>query len=138
MEPTPYSSFSPSTFVKATPGQRFVALLIDVIVVAIPVALLVAISPGLRVLAQLLAIVYMATRDTLPYFNGQSFGKKAMNIKVVSGVTGTGIMGDYGAGVIRYISQIIPLFNIVDALMVFSSDGKRFGDKWAKTTVVKA
>ncbi len=82
---------------------------------------------------------YTFTRDTLPAFGGRSFGKKAMNSKVVKEGTGASIVGDYAAGAIRQISLFIPLFNIVDALMVvFDSEKKRFSDKWAKTIVVKS
>ncbi len=85
---------------------------------------------------------YMFTRDALPevsgFLGGQSIGKKLMNIKVIREDTGASIVGDYGAAIIRQVSLVIPFFNIVDALMVFSSDKKRFGDKWAKTIVVKA
>lgn len=138
MEPVPYSS-SPSitSREKASAGQRFVALLIDVVILAIPLGFLIAVAPSMRFLLQLVGIVYMATRDTLPFFNGQSFGKKAMNIKVIREDTGAGIMGDYATGLIRYIPQIIPLLNIVDALMIFRDSSKRFGDDWAKTLVVK-
>jgi uncharacterized RDD family membrane protein YckC len=59
-----------------------------------------------------------------------------MGIKVVK--NGASIGGDYAAGIIRGISLIIPLLNIVDCFMVFSADGKRLGDKWANTQVVKA
>ena len=138
MEPTPYSPLTPSTTVKATAGQRFLAYLIDVFVISLPVGILVAIAPSLQVVAQILVIAYIFLRDSLPFFNGQSIGKKAMSIKAVKEDTGASIVGDYGAGFIRNVSQMIPILNLVDAFMVFSSDGKRFGDKWAKTIVVKA
>jgi hypothetical protein len=38
--------------------------------------------------------------------------------------------------ILRQISLCIPLFNLVDALMVFSEERRRFGDKWANTRVV--
>jgi uncharacterized RDD family membrane protein YckC len=60
-----------------------------------------------------------------------------MKIKVVKEDTGDMITSDWGTAIIRSVSLIIPLFNIVDALMVFSSDRRRFGDKWAKTVVVQ-
>ncbi len=138
MEPTSYSAFTPSTLVKATAGQRFLAILVDALVVGIPLGVLSAIAPSLRPLLQVAALGYMVVRDTLPTFGGQSIGKKMIGIRVVKETTGASILGDYAAGLIRYVSLLIPLFNIVDACMVFSSDGKRFGDKWANTIVVKA
>lgn len=138
MEPVSYSSPSVLSREKASAGQRFVALLIDVVILAIPLGALIAIAPSMKVLLQLIGVVYMATRDTLPFYNGQSFGKKAMGIKVIKEDTGAGITGDYATGVIRYIPQIIPLLNVVDALVIFRDNSKRFGDEWAKTIVVKA
>jgi uncharacterized RDD family membrane protein YckC len=81
-------------------------------------------------------IVYGLTKDALPFLEGQSIGKKAMKIRVLRDADETPITNDYGAAIIRVIPGWIPLFNIVDALMVFSSDRKRFGDQWAKTKVV--
>lgn len=58
-----------------------------------------------------------------------------MGIKVIKEATGASLLGDYGTAITR---QLIPLFGFIDALMIFSSDSKRFGDKWANTLVVKA
>ena len=137
------SSFtSLSTHVKATAGQRFLAYLIDALIAAIPVILFRMVSFNLILVGQLIALAYLFTRESLPmtggYLGGQSVGKKLMNIKVIKEDTGAGIVGDYGTGIIRQVSLAIPLFNLVDALMVFTDDRKRFGDKWAKTIVVKA
>lgn len=49
-----------------------------------------------------------------------------MGIKVIKEATGASLLGDYGTAITR---QLIPLFGFIDALMVFSSDSKRFGDK---------
>jgi uncharacterized RDD family membrane protein YckC len=83
------------------------------------------------------AIVYSFTKDALPFLNGQSVGKKAMGLRVVNVETGKPIKGDYGAAMTRQLSLFIPFFGFVDACMVLSSEGRRFGDKWAKTMVVK-
>ena len=131
-----------STQVKATAGQRFLAAFIDGIIGSVPAILIGIISYKLVMLGQLIALGYFFTKDTLPAFNGflggQSVGKKLMGIKVVKEDTGAGIVGDYGTGIVRQVSLIIPFFNLVDACMVFTDEGKRFGDKWAKTIVVKA
>jgi uncharacterized RDD family membrane protein YckC len=112
----------------ASPGQRFVAALIDGLLI-----MAVAFIPFVGWAAGML---YGLTKDALPFLEGQSIGKKAMKIKVLKDPDGTDIIGDYGTSIIRVIPGYIPIFNLVDALMVFSSDRKRFGDKWAKTKVV--
>lgn len=138
MEPTPYSSTTPVLREKATAIIRFVAIFIDGLVGYVPMLILGLISSKLIVLGYLLYIGYLLTRDSLPFLGGQSVGKKLMGIKVIKEDTGAGIMGDYGTGVIRAIPQVIPLLNLVDALVIFRDSTKRFGDEWAKTIVVKA
>ncbi len=140
---SPYNYRTPTTLVKADPLQRFVAAFIDGLIGALPAILFVTLHLyALVPIGQLLAVAYALTKDALPpvsgYLGGQSIGKKIMNIKVVKEDTGQSLLGDYGTAIIRQVSLLIPLFNLVDALMVFSDDRKRFGDKWAKTIVVKA
>ncbi len=138
MEPTPYSTTTPVVREKATAIIRFVAVFIDGIVSYVPMLVLGVVSSKLATLGYLLAIGYTLTRDSLPFLNGQSVGKKLMGIKVIKEDTGAGIMGDYATGAIRAIPQVVPLLNIVDALVIFRDSTKRFGDEWAKTIVVKA
>lgn len=113
----------------ASAGQRFVAVFLDGFVAGIP-----ALVP---VLGWIWAIVYVCAKDALPFFGGQSIGKKAMGIRVINVETGKPIKGDFGAALTRQLSLMIPFFGFVDMCMVFSSERRRFGDKWAKTVVVK-
>ena len=136
-------SFTPvSTYTKATPVQRFIAAFIDGIIAYIPCWILIMISYSLGMVGYAIAIAYMLTKDALPetagFLGGQSIGKKLMGIKAIKEDTGASLVGDYGTAITRQVSLMIPLFGFVDALMVFSDEGKRFGDKWAKTIVVKA
>lgn len=141
VQPTSYSSV-PSTYVKASPLQRFVAAFIDGIVGYLPAWIFLAISYKLLMVGYAIAIGYLLTKDALPeiggFLGGQSIGKKLMGIKAIKEDTGSSLVGDYGTSITRQVSLLIPLFGFVDALMVFSDDRKRFGDKWAKTIVVKA
>ena len=135
-------SYTPiGTYVKATPVQRFIAAFIDGIVAYLPCWILIFVSYNLLMIGYLIAIAYMLTKDALPatggFLGGQSIGKKLMGIKVIKEDTGAGLVGHYGTAITRQVSLLIPLFNFIDALMVFSDEGKRFGDKWAKTIVVK-
>jgi len=124
-------------FKLATPGQRFLAILIDSLIINVVAVVFGAINSRLGTLFNVIGIAYYLTKDAIPQLNGQSIGKKIMKIKVVKEDTGDMITSDWGTAIIRSVSLIIPLFNIVDALMVFSSDRRRFGDKWAKTVVVQ-
>ncbi|QDK80396.1 RDD family protein [Spirosoma sp. KCTC 42546] len=135
-------SYTPvSTHVKATPVQRFVAAFIDGIIAYIPCWILIMVSYSLGMVGYAIAIAYMLTKDALPetggFLGGQSIGKKLMGIKAIKEDTGASLVGDYGTAITRQVSLMIPFFGFVDALMVFSDEGKRFGDKWAKTIVVK-
>ena len=113
----------------ASPGQRFLASLLDGIVAGVPAFIPIA--------GWIWAILYIWTKDALPFLGGQSVGKKVLGLRVVNLETGKPIKGDYGAALTRQLSLAIPFFGLVDACMVFSSEGRRFGDKWAKTVVVK-
>lgn len=109
-------------------GKRFMAAVIDAAlgcaVAAVPhVGLLVALAYGL-------------TKDAWPILDGQSIGKKAMGIRAVRAATGEPITRDYLTALLRQVSLFIPFFNVVDALMVFSAERRRFGDRWAGTVVV--
>lgn len=113
----------------ATPLARLGAFLIDLVLqcVVLPV-------PLIGILA---SVVYGLVKDALPFFDGQSIGKRAMRIRAVRQDTGAKLTGDYATAIVRQVSLYIPLFDIVDALMVLSADGCRFGDRWAGTRVVQ-
>ncbi len=114
---------------QATPVERLIAAIIDS-------AFFIAVSWIPFGLGFILALGYYLTKDALPFLEGQSIGKKVMKIRVVK--NGMPITNDYEAAILRTLPLIIPIFSIVDALMVIlDKDGLRFGDKWAKTRVIK-
>jgi uncharacterized RDD family membrane protein YckC len=113
----------------ASAGDRFLASLLDGFVGGVPVLI--------PILGWIWAFLYTWTKDALPFLGAQSIGKRIMGIRVVNVNTGKPIKSDYGAAIIRQLSLVIPLLGIVDACMVLSSERRRFGDKWAKTVVVK-
>lgn len=125
-------------FTKATAADRFLAALIDGILCSIPLYLFIPLSFNFIMPGYIIALAYQLTKDALPFLNGQSIGKRLMKIKVVKQDTGEMITNDYGTAIIRQLSLLIPVFNIIDAAMVLGSEGLRFGDQWAKTRVVKA
>jgi uncharacterized RDD family membrane protein YckC len=66
----------------------------------------------------------------------------AMKLKVEK-QGGGDITGDWRAAVVRNIALIIPLFAVVEAIVLFTREDKpekglRLGDEWAKTKVVVA
>ena len=92
---------------RASFGQRLVAAIIDTVVIVVPLlilaALAAAIDPVLAVLVYIVGIV-----GGIAYYiyfeggaSGQTFGKKAMNIRVVDFNTG-GPIG-YGRAFVRYL-----------------------------------
>ncbi len=130
---------------KADLVERGLAFLIDVVF-----AVLVSIIP---VVGGIAGMVYMLVRDGL--FGGRSIGKKVVNIRVVRGEN---TPASYADSVKRNallafpeIFLIVPLlglavYAVVMALVVATEtvaaltdrDGRRFGDRFAGTRVVKA
>lgn len=112
----------------ADPGSRFVAALID--------AVFVGICFSVPFVGPIVAVVYGLVKDALPFLDGQSLGKRAMGIRVVKDPGGAPITEDWASAILRQLSLCIPIFNLIDACMVFSADRRRFGDRWARTIVV--
>ena len=112
----------------ATPFERLVAAIID----GILITLVSATGYG-----SVVGIAYHLTKDALPFLDGQSIGKKLVKIRVISSDTNQPITNLYSESLIRSATLLIPIFNVIDAFLVFSKDRKRFGDQWAKTIVVK-
>ena len=113
----------------ASPGSRFLAAVIDGVLGGVFWLVPFGFVAG---------IIYSFVKDALPFLNGQSIGKRAMSIRVVRVQDGSPITNDYVTAIVRQISLCIPVFNIIDMLMVFSAERRRFGDRWAKTVVVRA
>jgi uncharacterized RDD family membrane protein YckC len=135
MQPSSFST-TPSTRIKASAGQRFVAVLIDGLIFSIPQYILANVMGlySLGSIISLLSLAYTFTKDSAPFFGGQSIGKKLMGIKVVRRADGTSILTDWGAGIVRQLSLFLI---IVDPILVLIGK-ERLGDDWAKTEVVKA
>ena len=112
----------------ATMGQRIGAVLIDGLIAGV-----VGLVPLIGWVA---GIGYFITRDALPFFDGQSLGKKALNIRAVT-EDGRHLTNDWGPAVIRSIVLYIPFFWIVELIVMNGHPQvQRLGDQWAKTKVV--
>jgi len=80
-----------------------------------------------------LMVGYMLFRDGLN--GGRSYGKKFMGLKVVK----NGAPATFMDSLLRNITLIVPLLNIVDLVLgLVDAEGKRIGDKIANTQVVEA
>jgi uncharacterized RDD family membrane protein YckC len=125
-------------------NRRFVALIVDTFfLVYIPLIGLgfaaAALGAG-ESLAPLVNVVYLGSlmllflRDSL--FGGAGIGKRMMGLRVVQSKDGTTPLS-YGQGVVRWLSQFVPVFNLVDAVAPYRDPLlRRYGDRWAKTRVL--
>ncbi len=87
-------------------------------------------------LSILIFLGYYLLKDALPGLQGQSFGKKAMNIKVIDVNTNQSLEGKYARAILREIVTLIPLLNFIDAIFIFGPTSQRLGDKFAETKVI--
>ncbi len=112
----------------ADTGSRIVAYLIDIVLV-----ILMSFVP---IAGWIAAVVYVITRDALPFLDGQSIGKKAMGLRAVS-EDGQALTNNWGPSIIRNIVLFIPFFALVEFFVLLSNEkGLRLGDQWAKTKVI--
>ena len=141
-------------FEKADLSQRFFAALVDVFIAG-----LLGLVP---LLGDLLAVVYMLTRDAIFYvvmttgdWRGRSFGKRLMGLRVVR--TGGGPV-DLAVSVKRnlplvvgsvilmvpligkFVGPLVALAFIALEIVAIVTDprGRRIGDRLGDTTVVRA
>ncbi len=120
-------------------GARIGAFLIDVLITIAAVMIIGRIS---GILGNAVGIAYMLTRDSLPFLDGQSLGKKALKIKAVT-EDGESLSGNWAPGLLRNAVLFIPLFPLVELIVLIIGKDKpgglrRLGDQWAKTKVVAA
>jgi len=141
-EPTPPTvveeALPPGSIAPLNP--RLIAFLIDALI-GIGILLVVGtVIPGLSRVGALAMLVYIATRDALPFLKGQSIGKKVMNLQAVT-LDGKSLAGNWEPGLIRNALLIIPVFTVVELIVLLIRDNKpergyRLGDEWAKTKVI--
>lgn len=130
-------------------NRRFSALILDTILLFyVPYGLAVAVMSqtgvvkdpvtvqtivfGLILIFNILLLGF--GRDAL--FGGASPGKRLAGLRVVKNRDGETKIS-YGQGALRWLSQYIPFFNLVDALAPYWDPlFRRYGDRWAKTQVL--
>lgn len=127
-------------------GIRAVAVIIDIVVWAV-IGYVIAVATGSTtgsgfelegVPALLWYVSFFVYYIVLEAEIGQTLGKKAVGIKVV---TETGDPIDYRASLVRNVLRIVDglFFYLVGAIFVYrSADAQRLGDRIANTVVVSA
>ncbi len=136
----------------ATPGQRIVAGIIDLVVYGVVAVVLGVVFRlfGLGGLGETIALLYLFLRDSLHGMDYQSFGKKVIGLKVlyrearpVSYLDGLkrnfiflpnllGLWLGYGAGGLTLLLVLIELY-----FLFTSDDHQRLGDRLANTIVTR-
>lgn len=144
MENTSGDAGAPQDYELANVGARLGAYFIDGFAASIIMYIFIFIAGAtelgfLAFVGWLLYITYMLLRDSLPFLNGQSLGKKVLKLRVVDQDTLEPITGKFGKSAVRTLSIFIPIVNIIDIIFIFNADKRhqRMGDQWAKTIVIK-
>ena len=126
---------------KAGFWTRFVAIVIDAILISVVSQIVTGIAGGPDIqrgsgISTLIGIVYYVYFWS-SYGNGQTLGMRAFNIKVVRT---DGSQLDVGGAIIRYIGFLISIIPLFLGLIWAAFDSQKQGwhDKLAKTYVVKA
>jgi uncharacterized RDD family membrane protein YckC len=117
-------------------GERFLAYLIDLVILVIPLGIMNLILP--QALYFILAVII--TVGYIVYFwtsTGQTPGKMVMGLKVVKADTGE--LLDPGGALLRYVGYIVSSIPFYLGFFWIIWDEKKEGwhDKIAKTRVIK-
>lgn len=128
-------------------NKRILALFVDTVVLLyIPILILaVALAAaGLNdknigiilfyLVYLVLLCVYIFFRDSL--FGGAGIGKRVAALRVVQTKDGSTPL-THRQGIVRWLSQFIPIYNLVDLSVPFRDPLlRRYGDRWAGTRVI--
>ena len=117
-------------------GERLVAYIIDIVILAVPLAIMSYILPTMvyYILGLIFSIGYLV------YFwstTGQTVGKMAMGLKVIN--VNTGAPPDAATAALRYVGYIISgiPFYLGFFWVIWDEHKEGWHDKIAKTRVIK-
>ncbi len=113
---------------KVPVSERILAGLVDLVVVAV-----LSLFPRI---GWLFGLIYLLSKDSLSFLNGQSFGKKLFNLRTVALPHYASLSGWPEKSVIRGLVLLIPVLNIID-LYYLITQKVRIADRWAETRVIK-
>lgn len=138
LAPTPADRGLPASIGLAGRGARLGAVIIDGLIAVIPYLILAFIAPTLGLLAFAAIFIFqivLLTKD------GQTLGKKALNIRIVK--VDTGQNGGFVSNVllrvvVNGLLGFIPLYGLVDPLFIFRADRRCIHDFIAGTQVIEA
>jgi uncharacterized RDD family membrane protein YckC len=118
----------------ASPWIRLLAHIIDHFVAVIIMIVFVFNSDALAWIGILGYLTYYLLSDALP--GGKSIGKRLLGIKVVAfqDLSPCSI----GRALKRNLIMMIPIIGFLDMFSIFGRNKQRWGDRWAKTLVIKA
>ena len=109
-------------------GERLLAGIVDLIVAA-----LLSLFPRI---GWMFGLLYILTKDALPFLNGQSFGKKIFHLRVIALPHHSALTGWPEKSVIRGLVMLIPILNLFD-LYYLITQKVRIADRWAETRVIQ-
>lgn len=130
---------------QATIGQRAGAYVIDAVIATVAAGILATmvgqISSMLGFLFNFVGIAYILVRDSLPFLDGQSLGKKMLGLRAVT-TDGQSLSGNWQPGLIRNAILVIPVMALVELIILFTKQDApegllRLGDQWAGTKVIQ-
>ena len=126
-------------------NRRIAALFVDTgfifyIPFTVAVVTLRALGPGQSQMGLVLNVVQLGClalflfRDSV--FGGAGIGKRLTGLRVVQSKDGATPL-TYVQGIVRWLSQYIPVFNLYDASVPYRDPLlRRIGDRWASTRVI--
>ena len=143
----------------ASIGRRFVAIFIDGLILMIPILILAFVvllplgliesqegmedfPPALAIFGNIfvslgVAAIYICYEGLMLSSGGQTIGKKAMKLKVVTAEGGELTSGQaWGRAASRQILGIVPCLGLIDYLVAFGQERTTIHDMMAKTRVV--
>jgi uncharacterized RDD family membrane protein YckC len=117
--------------------SRLIAGLIDGFIAGIVMSLAMGLS---SMLGWLLYFAFMLAKDSLPFLDGQSPGKKLMKLRAVD-AQGKSLSGNWEVGIKRNIFMAIPFVPLYEAYVLYQKKEqhlplRRTGDDLAKTKVI--
>ncbi len=119
-------------------NTRIIAGLIDQgVAIGIYIVFLIILPNVLHFVGSLAALGYILTKDSLPFLDGQSIGKKVMKLRAVT-ADGAPLTGNWQTGLLRNVLLIVALVEFIVLLIREGKpeQGRRIGDDIAKTKVI--